>query len=60
MLKILQQTLHDFYRLSDHFVKTRHYKVNYFCESIQSSQLIFTCSKSTIKILEEGVKYVQS
>ena len=33
MLKILQQILQDFYRLSDHFVKTRYYKVNYFCEN---------------------------
>ena len=27
---------------------------------VPSSQLTFTCSKSTIKTIEKGVKYVQS
>ena len=28
--------------------------------SISTSQLTFTCSKSTIETLEKGVKYIQS
>ena len=29
-------------------------------ESLGATQVMFTCSKSTIEILEKGVKYVQS
>ena len=32
----------------------------YECNPFLDSQLVFTCSKSAIEILEKGVKYVQS
>ena len=35
-------------------------RVHHFTQVIKPSQLTFTCSESTIKTLEKGVKYVQS
>ena len=34
--------------------------VIYVTKILKTTQLIFTCSKSTIETVQEGVKYVQS
>ena len=41
-------------------IKHSNYTLHFTRSTVQATQLVITCSKSTIETLEQGVKYVQS